>query len=271
MPCRINKGRLWTSRLMMEVSLSRVPSYFVTLTLDDEYIAKKHTTLDSDGAPVSSLRKQYLLNWLDNSQGQLGRYRYYAVGEYGEITFRPHYHLAIFPVQHRDIYATWKAYEKAWKPGFVSVGEMRDERARYLAGYTVKKLTAADDPRLRGNQEPEFRTSSRWPPIGHSFIEKMIAAYERPDGQRFIQANGDLDRTWRYGARSYPIPNYILNKARSHFGIPILHRDRIKHVGYQQFSAREDTTCDPQEAKKQDHLLTRKRSGRLLRGGGNRL
>ena len=142
MACRINKGRLWSARIIMEWLETPEYCYFVTLT-----IAPEHEThvMSSDGTPVATLEKAKFLKWLDNTiQKHTGPLRYYAIGEYGDYTLRPHYHLALFPKRSAQI----KIFLNEWRLGFTQATELNHERARYLANYTTKKLTKDSDERL---------------------------------------------------------------------------------------------------------------------------
>ena len=84
-PCRINRKRLWTHRLMLE-SFSHSDATFVTLTYDPEKYSGE------------SLRPEDVTKFLKRLRRKLEpkKLRYYLVGEYGDKTGRPHYHIALF-------------------------------------------------------------------------------------------------------------------------------------------------------------------------------
>lgn len=230
---------------MMETIMTPERSWFLTLTYDDENIP--HTT-GADGAPVQTLEKARFLKWVNNTMRDVGLYRYYAIGEYGDITKRPHYHMAVFPsdpAQADKICNLWK------RKGFTQMGEMQDERARYLANYSTKKLTKPDDPRLDGNQEPEFRTSSRNPPLGAAFVEALIKHYQQPKWQKLIAERGDVERTFRLGGRIYPLGQWPLKKIREGLRIPVKHSDRIEaNPNYLDFHEIQEAEINPLEADK---------------------
>lgn len=85
LPCRVNRRRIWTHRIMLEAAQYHDNS-FVTLTYDEEKLP-----VDLSVTPrtlqlfMKRLRKVYP-----------NRIRYFGVGEYGDQTMRPHYHLALF-------------------------------------------------------------------------------------------------------------------------------------------------------------------------------
>ena len=83
--CRINQSRIWQTRLLLEAS-DCFDSTFMTLTYD-EYNVPFNYYLD----------KTHLTKFLKRYRKRLGhKIRYYAIGEYGDETWRPHFHLAIF-------------------------------------------------------------------------------------------------------------------------------------------------------------------------------
>lgn len=150
--CLINKKKEWSDRLQIELRYWQY-KYFVTLTYRDEDLPK-------DG----SLKKSDLKGFLK----RLGYYcggvpQYFACGEYGDISQRPHYHLIL--MSDKDIF---DAIMDSWSYGRIDIQHTTPGRCKYVTGYVVKKMTKADDERLYG-RTPEFRSSSRRPPLGYRF------------------------------------------------------------------------------------------------------
>lgn len=192
-----------------------------------------------------------------------GNYRYYAIGEYGEESGRAHYHMAVFP-QHP---AQVDAIRRYWKKGFTQAAEMEHERARYLANYTTKKLTKHTDDRLSPGQEPEFRTSSRNPPLGAVFAKNIIRHWRQPREASILQQRGDIERTFRFENRIYPLGSWVLNHARKELGIPLLHRDRIAaNANYLDFHETPEAEWNPYEADSLEKQLHAKAKNRYHRG-----
>ncbi len=265
MPCRINKGRLWSARILMEQFWNPNYCLFFTFTYAEEHL---HWTLTEDGNRVSSLHKKSFLTWLNNVQRQTGKFRYYAIGEYGDFTFRPHYHLAVFPSQHCQT----QLIGPLWTKGFFSVSELTHERARYLANYTTKKLTKPTDERLERNQEPEFRTSSRNPPLASACVDILYAHYTKPKNRRLIEARGDVERTIRFDNKRYPIGEWPLANLRKKLGIPALHRDRIKaNPNYLKFHESQEAECDLIQAEIEERYLATKKRQTYYRGESQKI
>ena len=207
--------------------------WFVTLTYDE-----KHVPRTVEGVPT--LRKKAFCNWRANVARDVGGFRYYAVGEYGDVSLRPHYHLAVFPSPGTDV----NEILAKWTKGFTSCTPLHGKRARYLARYTTKKLTAAADPRLESDQEPEFRVSSRTPGLGAPLVPALVSRYRSVQGRNLIAERGDVERTIRIDGKIYPLGGFILAKVRKELGIPVLHRDRLSHEGYYKCHQVEEAEID---------------------------
>lgn len=137
-------------------------SSFVTLTYDDIHIHPRHHLCDKD-----------LTKFLKRLRRRLGdeKVRYYAVGEYGDLGKRPHYHLALFNFDIRD----HELIDLSWQRGLIHVGDLNKDSARYITGYVVNKtLKRHDSVRIQGRPR-EFARMSLNPGIGASAIDKLAA------------------------------------------------------------------------------------------------
>lgn len=191
LPCRINKARMWTHRILLE-SLCHGDSCFTTLTYDDEHIPES-----------KMLEKRDLQNFLKRLRHRYPdqTLRYFAVGEYGDIKWRPHYHLILFGVPMQDE----KLIEYVWKRGHVLVGDVNKDSARYVTGYCTKKLTRKDDLRLEG-RNPEFMLASRQNGgIGYPAIVEIAKAIRKEGLQQYTT-------TLRHGKVEMPLGRYLTEK-----------------------------------------------------------
>lgn len=206
LPCRINKRREWASRIMLE-SKAHAKSCFVTLTYDD-----KHLPFTIEGRPT--LRPEDVTLWLKRFRKSLcGRpIRYFLVGEYGDTTQRPHYHLVMFNVDKDDlpkIRATWNLGSR------VEVEDLLPERAQYAAGYTTKKMTKKDDPRLDGRYPEYARMSLKNGGIGATYlpvIESVLLTNEY--AKQTLAVEGDVPASLKGSGRSLPLGRYLRSKLR---------------------------------------------------------
>lgn len=210
LPCRINKRREWSHRILLESS-SHESSTFVTLTYSPEELPED-----------MSLDPSHTLNFIKKLRKRLHprKIRYFLVGEYGEETQRPHYHLAIFntyPQDQEDI-------EQAWNKGHVMVGTLTHDSAQYIAGYVTKKLTQPDNEKnyewreqhdmLLGNRFPEYARMSNRPGIGAHSMETVKDIMETDYGCDLMAELGDVPQGLHYGKKQRPLGRYLRSKIR---------------------------------------------------------
>lgn len=260
--CRINKKRKWTGRILLETAfpvLGPARPWMITLTYDEDRVPA-----DDDSGNLT-LDKQAFRSWLKNVKKSEGYFRYYAVGEYGETTQRPHYHMAVFPRDDYQIYEIRDHWKETY--GFTHLAEINTKTAGYLAQYTTKKLTQASDPRLLPGQEPEFRNSSRNPPLGFGAVESIADIYRSGSGKKLLDKRGDIERALRFDTKIYPLDQFMLNKIRSSLGVPLLHRERIKaNPNYLDFHDSQEAEVDWHQATLIEAKLEGQLRQRLLSG-----
>lgn len=181
--CRLERSRQWATRISQEASLYD-DNCFITLTYDDDHLPHGNTLVKRD--------LQLFFKRLRKSVDH--QVRYYACGEYGPSTKRPHYHACIFNHDfgekelHSDngdyrIY-TSRELEKLWTNGYSTVGDLTWESAAYAARYCVDKINgeAAEEHYKYvdfygeiHDLEPEFASMSLKPGIGSNWFGKYHA------------------------------------------------------------------------------------------------
>ena len=192
-PCRINRRRNWVSRMILE-SLTVDDACFVTLTYDDEHNPRR-------------LEKSDLQNFFKRLRKHLNfKIRYYACGEYGEKTKRPHYHAVIFGLS--EVQASYFC-RKAWTSGFVYVGSFTPDSASYVAGYVCKKLdeTQPIDWNTGELMTKEYSTMSRRPGLGVYALSYFV-------DKAFLQGDFDVISYFYIGSRRYTMPRFLRQKLR---------------------------------------------------------
>lgn len=183
MGCRLAKTADWATRITQEAQLHN-DNAFITLTYNDEKYPAGGT-----------LVKEHLQRFFKRLRKYLSptKIRYFAAGEYGDKTQRPHYHSIIFNYWPEDCetykktsYGTlWTSpkLEKLWSYGFVTIGAVTYETAAYTASYVTKKINPGmanmnkyidNEARFkyRGGKQTEFALMSRRPGIGALWNEK---------------------------------------------------------------------------------------------------
>lgn len=200
LPCRINRRRLWTHRMILE-SFVHSASSFVTLTYAPEHMPENAT-----------LVPKHTQEWLKRLRKAVypRRLRYFLVGEYGDETQRPHYHLALYGlgILDRDV------IHDTWGKGHVMVGELTPASAQYVAGYVTKKMTKKEDIRLKGRY-PEFARMSLRPGLGASAmleVGKAVSASSVPVGLI-------VPSVLQHGRKKMPLGRYLRRKLRERLNI----------------------------------------------------
>lgn len=67
--------------------------------------------------------------------------RYYAVGEYGPVHFRPHYHLLLFLQSDEALQVSSEAVSEAWQFGRIDVQLSKGASSSYVAGYVNSSVS----------------------------------------------------------------------------------------------------------------------------------
>lgn len=184
--CRLERSRQWALRCVLEAK-SWPENCFITLTYDDNHLPKHKSLMPKD--------LQLFFKRLRKSLGDK-KIRYFACGEYGEKTQRPHYHAIIFNHDFKDRYRTVcsdtvsyvgisKELADLWPYGFSSVGNMTFEAAAYVARYCLKKYYG-DPAKVAAHyngRKPEFVVMSRRPGIASAWFDKFgltdVAPYDQ--------------------------------------------------------------------------------------------
>ncbi|AXH74067.1 MAG: replication initiator protein [Microviridae sp.] len=142
-------------------------SAFVTLTYDDKHLP-----------PGGTLKKQELQLFMKRLRKRRpAGIRFFAAGEYGELTARPHYHLLLLntdfpdmrfykPARSGDDLYTSKELEELWPFGHSDIGNVTFNSCAYVARYVVKKITGDKAAAHYAGRDPEFVLMSRRPGIG---------------------------------------------------------------------------------------------------------
>lgn len=159
------------------------------------------------------------------------QFRYFAVGEYGDKTMRPHYHLALFGLgaSHEE------AIRKAWPLGHIMIGTFTTASASYIGGYVTKKMTKKDDPRLNG-RHPEFTRMSNRPGIGAPAMDTILDLLTSKSGS-YLLADGDVPKALRHGDKIYPLGRYLRSKLREGYGFKDEYVEKLKEIPKQELQA----------------------------------
>lgn len=213
LPCRTKRRRLWSHRLMLE-ALDAKGACFATLTYEKDEII--------------SVDPEHLQLFLKRFRAAISpvKVRFYAVGEYGDKTGRPHYHLALYgwgpcaygrsrySKLHSTCCVVCETIRSAWGHGHIYLGELEIKSAMYIAGYMLKKMTRHDDHRLAG-RHPEFARMSLRPGIGAWAMDEVahsILTYKLDE--KLV----DVPTSLRHGRKLMPLARYLRRRLRERIG-----------------------------------------------------
>lgn len=203
--CLQQKANEWAFRIYNETQLHE-ESCFLTLTYadDNEELSKREIQLF-----LKRLRKALAPK----------KIRFFACGEYGSKRLRPHYHLIIFGFIPKDLeffYFDKKGIplfksefiSSIWKKGFITVGFVSLDSAKYCAKY-MQKLRE-HDKRLKviceffGAEKP-FTLMSNRPGIGANYFQNNLDLL-------------DTDKVYVKG-KYIKLPRYYLTIAEEKLGL----------------------------------------------------
>jgi hypothetical protein len=193
--CLKKKRSDWSLRLEHEY-LDSDSAFFITLTYNDWSVPKKKQLVTSSYKDVSikhfmyrnTLNKKHVQNYIKRLRNDHVKYvskqlkiekkyvkeyskkiRYFAVGEYGSKTERPHYHILLFNYDIANlapITAQWKNTNTGNPLGHVDIGTVTGSSINYVTKYMFKQFNRKTDIR-----EAPFTLMSKKPIIGQNYID----------------------------------------------------------------------------------------------------
>lgn len=145
--CRASQAKAWALRCRLELQ-EHASAVFTTLTYSD------------DNLPPT-LQKRHLQLYLKRLRRSTDRaIRFFASGEYGENTNRPHYHAILYglgPDDHDTI-------ETTWGYGHARSYPVSPRAIHYVAGYVNKKIHFREERTLVEQVDPNTGEVYRWQP-----------------------------------------------------------------------------------------------------------
>lgn len=270
--CRMDRAQDWATRCLHEAQMHE-RNCFLTLSYSNEHVPQDF-----------SVRKRPFQLFMKRLRFEGLLCRFFAVGEYGEQTLRPHYHALLFGVDFEDKtpwakrngFQTFKSklLDKLWPFGHHEIGTVTAQSAGYVARYTLKKLNGpvADDHYWRRSPvdgqfyrvEPEFSLMSRRPGIGTTWFDRFSGDAFPSDflvveGRKVRPPQFYLDK---YAARHVPAsprPGFLL---RDEASAPDLQIKRKRKLASLQPEARWNSTPERLEVRE---VVATERMKRLVR------
>jgi len=165
-------------------------AHFLTLTYDEEQIPWTNTkpTLHK---PDFQLFMKRLRSRQKRKKSQW-KIRYYAVGEYGSETKRPHYHAITFNLHPKIL----SELTDIWDKGFVDIGTVTPASIRYVTKYVINKVGQFTD------QEKPFALMSRNPGLGANYLD-TTSSFHKSNKKETVRNDVGLEQ---------PMPRYYKEK-----------------------------------------------------------
>jgi len=159
---------------------------FVTLTYRDDQVPAGN-----------SLRHRDWQLFAKRARKELGPFKFYMCGEYGEQFTRPHYHACLFGIDFEDKEPITKlaseaklfhsaTLERLWRHGYATVGAVTFQSAAYTARYVMKKITGdraeshytyIDEHGEIHQRQPEYNQMSRGGRRGKGIANEWFNRY----------------------------------------------------------------------------------------------
>lgn len=163
--CAKRRASAWSFRLMQEAK-SSINAHFITLTYDT---AKVPITRNGY-MEIKKRDLQLFFKRLRKASPRSISIKYYAVGEYGGRTKRPHYHLILYN-------AKLELIQPAWNLGNVHYGKLEEASV----GYTLKYISKPRQIPMHRNddRQPEFSLMSKG--LGANYLTPQMVKYHKAD------------------------------------------------------------------------------------------
>ena len=185
--CLANLRQEWVFRLKQEY-LDSAFAIFVTLTYDEDHVPENMSVNKKDVQDFHKrLRKHFPSRDL----------RFYVVSEYGDHTFRPHYHGLYFFKSTYEKSFIYDVFERSWHNGFCSFGDVEEGSIVYCTKYCLKSKVFPE-----GRTKPFRLVSKMNGGLGSYYLDKMKNFHN--DQQQFSFVS--------YGGKTCRMPAYYKRK-----------------------------------------------------------
>jgi hypothetical protein len=192
--CLSRRTAAWAFRLKQE-DKNAITSDFITLTYDDQHVPINddgELVLDKKAIPLFFKRyrqehvreiNKYNKNAKKHDQPLITNrpIKYFGVGEYGDNSERPHYHILCF---NSDI----KHLEKAWPYGGVDVRKVSEALIAYALKYMCKESKLQENDK----RPKEFHLMSKG--LGLNYLTPQTIQYHKadPENRSYLRDVGNV-------------------------------------------------------------------------------
>ena len=193
--CKSNRIQGWIFRLEQELKVSTT-AYFITLTYATEKVPITQNGL------LTIQKRDLQLFFKKLRKDNVESIKYFACGEYGSKTIRPHYHIILFNAKQQTI-------QENWVHGHVHYGDVNSTSIAYTLKYIFKdkanfRLNDLDD------RSPEFQLQSKG--LGKNFLTDNLKSW--------------YNQWWQPGVNEVP-PYYAPGKDGKKIPLPRYYKEKL--------------------------------------------
>lgn len=194
---------------------------FLTLTYSDDQLPFGSSTL-------ATLHPPHLRDWLKSFREAIRplKIRFYAVGEYGDVSERPHYHVVLFGfptcMHGRSRFGVGGRVDccrvcdfvlASWGRGQVDLGSVTRQSCQYIAQYTVKKVRSGIDAEWLQGRYPEFSRQSKG--IGKGICDEIADMMLR---YGYDKSENDVPVAVYHSGKFWPLGGFLRREIRKRIG-----------------------------------------------------
>jgi len=225
--CLVNYRNEWIIRIKEEAKTHEFSS-FITLTYSDDFVTY--------GAKYETLVKEDFQLFMKRLRERLKfKIRFYALGEYGGKTRRPHYHAVIFGMNANDS-EQQKQINEAWGKGFITMSPLTGRRIGYICKYHLNR------GRYPEGSAPSFVLMSNKPGIGYSYVKDKFDFHRRGIDFAYYSDKGVKRALPRYYRLKTYLPNerkQMAEKLRDDFTLEAMAKFKANHPDSNYFKDRQ--------------------------------
>lgn len=167
--------------------------HFKTQITDKPTLNKKH--LQDYIKQIRNKHVQYVSEQLKIKKSEVKNHtkpiRYYAVGEYGSKTYRPHYHILLF---NMDI-ANLTPLKNSWSKGYVDIGSVSASSINYVTKYMHKDFDIKKEIREKPfSLMSKGRKNTPYGLIGYNYLKTNGVHHITTEDLTVKDINGNTQR-----------------------------------------------------------------------------
>ena len=190
-----------------EVPLVMQHNAYAVMTLKEKHLTNFFKRLRAHISKDKTLAKRWYKQ-SEKTQKWSPKLRYFACGEYGFKTQRPHYHIIAYNIPNqyiKDNPINNKQYseilEEIWTHGQIDIGKVEQGSCHYMTKYHMFPLV--EPWQENESREPPFARMSRKPGIGNNYADGQTKNYYLNTTNSFA--------TLKNGAKT-PLGRYLKTK-----------------------------------------------------------